>query len=81
MITFLKQFFCVHPSITTTTESTSPEHIFIVKSLIQCDRCKKTFPQHPHAECCHVKHIHSQLMMEYWINKVRFSQQQKEVTQ
>lgn len=71
----IKQFFCNHSGIKTTTESYSPEHVFIVKTIIQCDKCEKTFPQHPHAKCCHVEHIHSQLMFEYWMEKIKRGQQ------
>jgi len=75
MLSLIKQYFCRHADITTKTESWSPDHCFIVKSLIQCNSCKKTFPQHPNAKCCHVEHIHSQLLFEYWMEKLRSSQQ------
>ena len=71
IVNYFKRKFCTHPDITTKTESWTPEHCFITKSLIQCNSCKKTFPQHPHAKCCHVEHIHSQLMFEYWIEKMK----------
>jgi len=66
---FLKQCFCPHKDITTTTEVYvgSP---FIVKSLIQCSTCKKTFAQHPNAKCCHVEHIHHQMIWEYMMKDV-----------
>jgi hypothetical protein len=71
----IKQLFCRHTSIETKTESSTPEHIFIVKSIIQCRDCEKTFAQHPHANCCHVNHLHSQILYEYWVNKVKSMKQ------
>jgi len=70
----IKQYFCSHKDIMTTTESYNPEQIFIVKSLIQCNTCSKTFARHPHTRCCHVEHIHMQLMYDYWVNKIKNNQ-------
>lgn len=67
----IKQWLCRHECIEIKTESHSPEHIFIVKTIIQCQICDKTFPQHPHLMCCHVQHIHGQIMQDYWINKIK----------
>lgn len=72
---FLKQIFCSHPDITTKTESYSPEHVFIVKTIIQCNKCEKTFAQHPNSQCCYVMHLQSELMRDYWINKYKLGQQ------
>ncbi len=66
MIKRLKQLICLH-EIETKTESWSPAHIFIVKTLIYCIKCEKTFSQHPGANCCYVQHIQNQLMQEYWL--------------
>jgi hypothetical protein len=71
----IKQLFCRHEDITTKTESYTPDHVFIVKSIIQCNSCEKTFAMHPHAQCCHVQHIHSQIIYDYWVNKVKQGQQ------
>lgn len=75
MLTRIKQFFCEHYDITTTTESSSPEHIFIVKTTIQCNICKKTFTQHPNATCCYVQHLHSKILTDYWLEKLKQGQQ------
>lgn len=70
-----KQFFCRHEDIRTTTESYSPENCFIVKSLIQCSKCEKTFAQHPNEQCCYIMHIHAEVMRDFWINKYKSMQQ------
>lgn len=72
---FLKQFFCRHEDIETITESYSPEHMFIVKSKIQCKKCEKTFDQNPRSQCCYVQHVHSEILRNYWIEKIKKSTQ------
>lgn len=67
---FLKQIFCSHQSITTKTETFFGRPL-IIKTLIQCENCLKSFYQHPRAECCHVKHLHSQIIYEEFINKYK----------
>jgi len=74
MKNFLKQLFCNH-DIVVKTESHSPEHVFIVKSIIECTKCQKTFAQHPNAQCCYVLHIHSKIMQDHWINIYKAMQQ------
>lgn len=78
MINFLKKLFCRHNSIEIITESYSPEKLFIVKSIIKCKHCNKTFTNHPHANCCYVNHIHNQIMYDYWINNIKHNIQQCE---
>jgi len=70
-----KQYFYEH-EIETITESYSPEHMFIVKSIIQCKKCEKTFDQNPHSQCCYVQHVHSEILRDYWTRKIRLGQQQ-----
>lgn len=62
--TLLKQWICVHKNISTNTEVNFNSPIFLIKSVIICDNCKKTFPFHQNALCCHVLHIHADLMLE-----------------
>lgn len=62
--TLIKQWMCRHERICTTTESYFDKPLFMVKSIIKCDNCEKTFPMHPNAKCCHVQHLHSELMRE-----------------
>ena len=71
---FFKQLFCDH-AISIKTESWSPEHIFIVKTVIQCSKCEKTFPRHYEELCCHVQHIQHEIMRDYWLEKVKKVQQ------
>jgi hypothetical protein len=66
----IKQFFCRHEKIEVITESYSPENIFIVKSIIKCDSCGKTFAQHPNAACCYINHIHTEIIKEYWLTNL-----------
>ncbi len=75
MIKIIKQWLCRHECIETKTESSSPEHVFIIKTIIQCMRCDKTFAQHPNAICCYVQHVQSNIMQDYWINKFRNTRQ------
>ena len=65
----LKQFFCDHKSIVTSTESKPLDHGFMVATQIKCEKCGKNFPYNPNSNCCHVQHIHAELMRDYWINK------------
>lgn len=74
----IKQIFCSHSGTKTTTESSFKNDMFIVKTLIQCSNCHKTFPQHPNADCCYVKHIHNQLIYDFFINKLKNMQQAKQ---
>ncbi len=72
---FFKKLFCHHRDIEIKTESYSPESLFIVKSIIQCKSCEKTFAQHPNQKCCYVQHIHSQIMYNYWVNEYKRAEQ------
>lgn len=73
---FFKQLFCRHIGIETTTKTLSTEPMFIVSTLIQCINCKKTFAQHPNANCCYVQHLHSEIMRDFYINKLKNMQQE-----
>lgn len=66
----IKQFFCSHKGIDTTTEVRSIEPL-IISSLIQCHDCKKTFAQHPNAQCCYVLHLHGEILREQFIDKIK----------
>jgi len=69
MIELLKQLFCAHNNITTQTETNFNDELLIIKTIIQCNRCKKTFSQHPNATCCHVMHIHNEIMRGKFYDK------------
>lgn len=59
---FLKKLFCSHHyGVSTITEYKCNDKLFIVKSVIQCKTCKKTFKNHPYSQCCYIQHIHSEL--------------------
>lgn len=73
---FIKQLICRHNEITIKTESYSPGHLFIVKSLIQCSSCEKTFTHHPNHQCCYVMHIHAEIIKDHWINKYKEMEQE-----
>ena len=64
MIKIIKQFFCFHEGICTTTKVHSTTPLLIVSTLIQCTRCEKTFAQHPNAQCCYVQHLHGEMIRE-----------------
>lgn len=69
----IKQLFCSHESIETKSETglnAVDQGYFFVKTLISCARCKKSFPQHPRAQCCYVMHIQYEMIKECIINKV-----------
>jgi hypothetical protein len=68
---FFKQLFCRHEGIETITESNSPDKLFIVKSSIKCKTCEKVFDLHPNSPCCYVQHIHSQILLEHWVDKYK----------
>lgn len=74
MLKLIKQLLCAHNHITTSTE-TSVDSLIISKTLIQCNKCKKSFPQHPHAQCCYVQHIHANLLHEKFIHQIKSSRQ------
>jgi hypothetical protein len=74
MLTRLKQLFCFHNSISTTTE-TSSEGLIISKSIIECERCHKTFAQHPRAQCCYVMHLHGEILRDQCIKQIKKFQQ------
>lgn len=61
---FIKQFFCYHQSIMTNTEVFT-NGILIIKIIVQCSDCEKTFPQHPNQDCCYVKHIIHECIREH----------------
>lgn len=66
----IKQFFCSHNdiSIETSTEIRAGlSGIFIVKTFIKCNKCKKAFTQHPNANCCYVQHLHSEILKEEYL--------------
>lgn len=71
----IKQFLCSHQSISTETKSWSPENVFIVSSIIKCSDCGKTFLQHPNQSCCYVQHVHSEILKDYWLEKIKHSTQ------
>jgi hypothetical protein len=72
--TSIKQLYCKH-SIEIITESSLEEHVFIAKSIIKCKKCEKTFTQNQIGDCCYVKHIHSQMLYEHFIAKIKKGQQ------
>lgn len=71
-----KQLTCEH-SILTTTKVISEEPLFIVSSLIQCEKCEKSFPYLPGRPCCYVQHIHSEIMKDkFAVSLMKMRQQQ-----
>jgi hypothetical protein len=76
MKTFFKQLLCKHIGINTVTEMNTGNGIIIAKSRIYCQECNKSFPQHPNADCCYVKHIHAGLLHEQFIQMYRGAKQQ-----
>lgn len=75
IVKLIKQFLCNHEDITTTTETNLESPILIVRSLIQCSQCKKTFAQHPNAQCCYIYHIHHEIMQEKIIQQYKAGNQ------
>lgn len=73
----IKQWFCHHNDITTSTE-TSVDRLIICKTLIKCNKCEKTFPQHPHAQCCYVMHMHAEILRDKFIHQYKSFQQLKD---
>jgi len=71
---FLKQLFCKHESIYVKTEM-SKDSLLIIKSLIQCENCKKCFTHHPNERCCYVMHLHGEIMKEHFIAQIKQMQQ------
>jgi hypothetical protein len=65
MLQIIKKLLCKHPSIGITTEA-SFDKLYIVKSVIKCADCEKTFPIHPHANCCYVQHLHGEILREQY---------------
>jgi hypothetical protein len=53
----------------------SSEGLIIAKSIIECMKCHKTFPQHPSAQCCYVMHIHAEILKEQFIQQMKRAQQ------
>jgi len=80
-MSLIKKLLCNHPNISTKTETKLPidNHLLIVKSIIQCDNCGKTFAQHPRAICCHVQHIHSEIVREQFMQYYNSFKQQEEI--
>lgn len=75
MFKLIKQWLCAHDEITTQTE-TSVDSLIISKTLIQCNKCEKSFPQHPHAsQCCYVQHIHANILQEKLFHQIKSSRQ------
>jgi hypothetical protein len=74
MLKLIKQWLCRHSDIITQTEA-SLDSLLIVKTLIKCRKCDKSFPQHPHAQCCYVMHIHSQILQEKFIHQLKSAKQ------
>lgn len=68
---FLKQLFCGHSGICINTETELNGSLLICKSIIKCTSCEKTFTQHPNSDCCYVKHLHSQILMEQMMSHIR----------
>jgi hypothetical protein len=67
---FLKQLFCNHDSIYTTTETNTDGPLFMVKSKIECRDCGKVLPLHPVQErCCYILHVHRDMVHEYLRDK------------
>lgn len=67
MLTLIKQIFCRHQSIRTTSESginAIGQGYFFVKTMIVCSDCKKSFPRHPRELCCHVMHINHETIRD-----------------
>lgn len=61
----IKKLFCRHENISCISEANfTDEQLIIIKTRIECDRCKKTFKEHPKAQCCYVHHIHGQLIRD-----------------
>ena len=65
---FLKRLFCRHVYIKTITDSTLAD-LLIIKTLIKCENCDKSFAQHPSASCCYVAHIQYEIMREHFIKE------------
>lgn len=76
MLRKIKQFFCRHESIFINTEISS-DSLIIVKTIIECTQCNKTFHNHPHHRCCYVEHIHSEIIKEKFINEMRKAHESK----
>lgn len=74
MFKLIKQLLCAHNEITTQTETTV-DGLIISRTCIQCSNCKKSFPQHPHAQCCYVQHIHANILQEKFIHQIRSNRQ------
>lgn len=71
MLARIKQLFCNHESIDTKSEvglNAVEKGYFIVKTLISCNKCKKSFQQHPHAMCCYVMHMQHEMIKEAIFN-------------
>lgn len=64
----IKQLFCDH-EILTKTETSYPPPALIIKTVIQCTKCKKTFPIRPDMNCCHVQHIQHEIVQEYFYSQ------------
>lgn len=74
MLNRIKQLFCSHDSITVNTEMYS-KGLMIVKTSIQCQKCKKSFAQHPNENCCYVRHIHAEILKEQFIQQYKSMKQ------
>lgn len=73
MLKIIKQFFCSHNSIETTSESglnAIDQGYFFVKTLISCSKCGKSFAQHPRQMCCYVMHLQYEMIRECILNRV-----------
>lgn len=75
MLKIIKQYFCRHESIHISTDMNTENSFIIARTLIQCADCKKSFPQHPNAQCCYVMHIHSQILQEQYMKQLKGFQQ------
>lgn len=64
---FIRKLFCRHPGICIKTETQLDGPLLLIKSHIKCDFCDKSFAFHPNSPCCHVQHMHSEIMREKFI--------------
>ena len=72
MLRTLEQFLCRHEEIKVTTETDLNSSLLIIKSLIQCQQCKKSFPLLNNGiKCCYVEHVHADILKEQFIRQFK----------
>jgi len=77
MKNLIKQFLCTHKNIATITETNIESPMLIIKTLIQCSQCRKTFIQHPDQLCCYIYHIQHEIMQEQVIHHYKTGKSSK----